>query len=116
MRDELEQLKGIVKTIFNVTCCNVLLVTKGSKGVLLGGFVFSSSTSRYSKSNLIFADRQGTGISLAEVMYFSECQCQIIDIISDINSEPRFEKLWVIAAKWHMDHPCKVWFGYPSQV
>ena len=112
MPDELQKLKGIVKRTLNVADCNVLMVTKLSKGVLLDGFVLSSATSRYSKSNHIFANRQGTGISLAEVMYFSECHCQVL--VSD--SEPIFKKVWVIAVKWHMDHPCKVWYGYPSQV
>ena len=59
--NELQQLKGIVRTALSVPDsedCNVLMVTKRSKGVLLGGFVLSSATSRYSKSNLIFANQQ----------------------------------------------------------
>ena len=100
--DELQQLKGIVRTALTVPDsedCNVLMVMKQ------GGFVLTSATSCYSKSNLIFANRQSVAICLAQVMY-----CQID------SAEPRVKIIWVIAVKWHMDHPCKVWYGYPSQV
>lgn len=106
---ELQQLKGLVRTVFhlpNSPCCNVIMVTRRSKGVLIDRYVLSSATPRYSKSNLIFANRQSSGTSsLAQIMYFSECQCEISNSAqsrSENSGSLQSSGTWITRAKCGM--------------
>ena len=115
--DELKRVEGIANTSLGLpssAVCTILMLTKRTKQVSLGSFILSSTSSQYRKSDLIFALRESTGVSLAQVLYFSEVNYQSSDSLSA--SEPIFKMMWVVAVKWFMDHPCKAWYGYPTQV
>ena len=51
--DELLQLKQLVENELNELGCNILMLTRRAKGLVLSDFILSSATSRYSKSDLI---------------------------------------------------------------
>ena len=60
---------------------------------------------------MVFALKPGTAtVSLAEIHYFAECTFQP-NVFS-----PECQKVWIVALKWHMEHPCRVWYGHPAQV
>ena len=83
-------------------------IYRKSKTIRCGKFVLSGQNSRHSQSSVIFAQKPETSnIYLAEVYYFAECT--IVD-----NSET--DSVWIVALKWYMEHPCRVWYGHPTQV
>ena len=72
-------------------------------------FILSGLNSRHSRSNVVFAQKPGSSdISLAEIRYFAECTFQ--------HNSTDCGKVWIVALKWYMEHPCRVWYGHPAQV
>ena len=108
---EIVALKDIISVHRSVSKddIHVIMVAKRSQAVLHNGFLLSGKKS--SNSNLVFAKAitSTPTLALAEILYFSECQYQI-------NKQDSVDRLWVVTVMWYMEHHCKVWFGYPSQV
>ena len=113
-----EEIQVLTHVIRDINCLDdsakvhVCMVTKRAKAVICNGFLISCTTSRYSKSNLIFAKPPTSNFALGEVVYYSECHFEFA--CNDSPSEK--SSLWFIAVMWHMDHPCRVWYGYPTEV
>ena len=58
---------------------------------------------------MIFAQKPGmTKISLAEIHYFAECTFQ-----PNVSST-ECRRVWIVALKWYMEHPSRVWYGHPQ--
>lgn len=117
---ELDQLKNVIRLVHNLgndSQVEVLMVTKRSKAILCNNFMLPSS-SRHCRSNLAFItagslDSSGNDVTLVEVHYYSEC---LFRLNATPESETQNHSLWVMAAERFMQHPCRVWFGSPSQV
>ena len=86
-------------------------IYRRSKAIKCGKFTLSGQNSRHSQSNVVFALKPGTTkVSPAEIHYFAECTFQ-----PNISSS-ECQKVWIVALKWYMEHPCRVWYGHPAQV
>ena len=74
-----EEIQVLTHVIRDINCLDdsakvhVCMVTKRAKAVICNGFLISCTTSRYSKSNLIFAKPPTSNFALGEVVYYSEC-------------------------------------------
>ncbi len=104
--NEIQQLEKICQVELNSRDCRVLMVTKRTKRLLLNNCYLSCDP----RKSIIFALRENTGSTLAQMHYFSECKCEV-SLPETIN---KTMKVWVIAVTWYM--ACKVWYGSPSQV
>ena len=82
------------------------------KALLVQKFVIGAEGSRHTKSSLVLAKNTVTNsTTLAKITFFIQCT---VHVESGITSER--SKIWMAAVEWYMDHPCKVWFGNPTQV
>ena len=113
-KEELLLLEKMVKLIHASSeyKIQILMVTKRANAVVRNGFIFPGASSRHCKSKLCLVKSFSGDIVLAEIVYYSECHYETIRG----NCEPTKHSTWLIAAELHMDHPCKAWYGYPSQV
>lgn len=85
---------------------NILMLYRKAKAIrICNQFVVGSKSSRYYKCSLVLARKPGGNVGLAEINFFAECKL--------ISSK---KYMWVAAVNWLMEHPCKDWFGYPTQV
>lgn len=104
-QNELPYLQQILANYREIsTDHSVLMLYHKAKAIRINNrFVVGSKYSRYYKCSLVLA-KKGENISLAEIKFFAECK---------LNSR---KCMWVAAVNWLMEHPCKEWFGYPTQV
>lgn len=86
----------------------ILLLHRQCKAVKLSNVVVGASQSRYAKSSIVLANRSLGETGLAEILYFAEV------VMSTSCSAKTYH--WVAAVKWFERHPCKVWFGNPTQI
>ena len=97
------------KTMY-VGTYHVLVLCTPMKALLVQKFVIGAEGSRHTKYSLVLANNTVTNSNtLANITFFIQCT-----VGSGITSE--LSKIWMAAVEWYMDHPCKVWFGNPTQV
>ena len=106
---DIQQLEKLCKEELNIPDCHVLIVTRWTKRLLLNNCYLSCDH----RKGLIFAMREESGATLAQAIHFSECKCEVSGASESVGPT---QKVWVIAVKWYMEHPYKVWYGSPSQV
>ena len=111
---EIDSLKDTLNGKINFNSNSILLLHKRVKTILVGGFMISAKGSQNSRSSFVQAKwrTSTTGAythRLAEIQYFVSCI-----VVSADKKEKQI--VWVAIVKWLMEHQCKVWFGYPTQV
>ena len=81
----------------------------------VGGFLLGSTDSRHKSASLILAQplQHVTRPKLAKVLYFAQCSCTYKDSssVKEITSTHWFAKVI-----FFLEHQCRVWFGYPTEV
>lgn len=90
----------------------VLILCRQSKALFAKGCIIGARKSRHSQSSLVLANKMNAeGGCLAEIIYFLECV-----VVPKTGNNTLHNTHWVAAVHWFMDHPCKVWYGDPTQV
>ena len=116
--EELCIIKKMIENMHNLSDSHKLrvdMVTKRAKAVMRNGFVLPGASPNHCNSCLCFVKSLTSDtVALATILYYSEC---LYDISHKKNELPpkKFSK-WIMAVEWHMEHPCKVWYGYPAHV
>ena len=111
---EIDSLKDILNGKIDFNSNSILLLHKRVKTILVGGFMISAKGSQNSRSPFVLAKwrTSTTGAythRLTEIQYFVSCI-----VVSADKKEKQI--VWVAIVKCLMEHQCKVWFGYPTQV
>lgn len=87
----------------------VLVLHNRTKAVIVGDSIFGAEGSRHSNSCFVLALHASSGdYRLAKINFFAECI-----VVADNGDRVA---VWVAAVSWFDSHPCKVWFGFPTQV
>ena len=74
-----------------------------------GEHVLGTEKSRHSRSSFVLAKEPSSGdTKLAFIQFFSRCTAK--------KASNEQESRWVVAVSWYELHPCKVWFGKPTEV
>ena len=107
---EQESLHSLYDSLLQAGTYRILVLCKRTKALVMQNFVLGAQGSRHTQSSLVLArNPSNNSICLAEIVFFLHCTT----ISNDTNG--RTTK-WIDAVKWFMDHPCRVWFGNPTQV
>ena len=88
----------------------VLLLHQQTQTVKIEGHgehVLVTAKSRHSRSSLVHPDNDQT--ALASILFFAKC-------FAVNSSDSKQVSLWVAAVSWYDHHPCKLWFGKPTEV
>ena len=79
----------------------------------VGGFVLGSQNSRHHSSSIVFASpMQPTDRpKLVQIEYFANI-CYVLRK----QGEETMCTVWMAYGNFFLEHPCRVWFGYPTEV
>ena len=109
--EELDSLCAVFDTLYIKDSYKILILCRRSKALCVNGCVIGTRKSRHSRSSLVLAKKMNAESDcLAEIIFFLEC------VIVPTDENTLHATHWVAAVHWFMDHPCKVWFGNPTQV
>lgn len=102
----------LVQHVFNVMdgelTSSVLLLYKHAEGLKIGTYVIGSGGPRYYHSSIVLALKRGI-LSLAKVEFYAQCSA-----VYNESNTTRTE--WLAAVSWFTEHPCRIWYGSPTQV
>lgn len=112
MSFELHQLREVISKLYASEFTVLPLIRKGS-AISIDGHILGSKKSRYTTSSIVMA-RQLETLSasdstthLSEIQYFFWCDVLVNETV---------DTLCFVAVAFFNSHPCKVWYGYPTQV
>ena len=111
--DDILKISQVIEVVYGTSRDNFKVhdISRKSKAIKCGNFVISGCNSRHLQSCIVFAKKlTSSEITLAELYYFTECTFTVVGPTNDCHC------LCVAALKWYMDHPCRVWYGHPTQV
>ena len=87
-----------------------LFLYKHAKAIKVGDYVIGACGSRYQRSSLVLVGAlEGDSVSLARIEFFAECSVMLKESNATHTS-------WLAAVSRFMEHPCRVWYGFPTQV
>ena len=113
--EELDSLYNIFDTLYTKDSYKILILCRQSRALLVKDCVIGARKSRHSQSSFVLAKKMNSDSGcLAEIIYFLECV--VVPEVPCSNSRPHTCTHWIVAVRWFMDHPCRVWYGDPTQV
>ena len=111
--DERKMVTDLLHTVLQKSpeSINVLVLCQQAKALKVKDFVFGGVKSRYAKSSIVKVEtfEVGSITHLAQIQYFMEINYFVV-------GQQSCSKLCVAAVEYFVEHPCKVWFGYPMEV
>ena len=107
------------RSISNVICCvypnigesvEVLTLFQKCSALRVGEFLLGATSGRHKSAAIVFvksADRP----KLVHIHYF--LKCSYVHMVDGRNTT---STLWLANISHLLEHPCKVWYGYPTEV
>jgi hypothetical protein len=109
---EMNLVQHFFDTKYTPGSYSLLMLHKRAKALLVKKYAIGAQGSRYCHSSLVFAQPLNKKeVAIAEVQLFAECSVKLE--CQDSNST---QSTWLAAVFWYMEHPFRVWYGYPTQV
>ena len=111
---EIADVQVVLNRLYDVGVYTPLVLYKHATALQVGERVIGSHGLRYSELSIVFAKRlESDRISLAEVKYYGA-----ISVVKSESESVEFETLtvWLAFVSWFEEHPCRVWYGTPTQV
>lgn len=116
------EFKSRLERAFCLLCQNecfnriqILSLHERCKAVQVGEHVLGSQSSRHKTASIVFVRTfESTESHLAEVQYYFRFHVQVASYTPGISDETR--SYWFAAVTLFQPHPCKVWFGSPTEV
>ncbi len=101
---EIENITDLLDTTYS--SFEVLRLHKSVHGIALGSIKLASKSSRFGNCSKIIVRNK-----VVEILRFVKCHILIKD---EGHNETR--ELWLVKCSPYMEHPCKTYFGRPTQV
>lgn len=93
---------------------SVLTLFQKSYSLHVGGFLLGSVKGRHKSASLVLAyplNHDSVRWKLARIYYFGKCSYTY----TDSNTE-RTSTSWIACVNFFLEHDCKAWFGYPTEI
>lgn len=106
---EIKKIECIMHGIYDSADIQVLRLYRACPAVAFDDTIkLASSKSKYSNCSKIFIYNK-----LFEIIHFVQCY---ISVSHHATNQQKTEKCWLVKCSPYMAHPCKPWFGFPTQV
>ena len=110
--EEREDLQNTILKFANLDVNQVTVLTSFQKcrSLQVGGFLLGSVEGRHKSAAFVLASPlQHTGRpKLAKIYYFAKC--------SYVYTTEHTSTCWLAVVKFFLEHDCRVWYGYPTEV
>lgn len=110
------QKQGLLTTateLLGYRQCQILTLFQKCKALSIGGFIVGSKQSQYTTSSHVIVKhpKHPHTLRLTRIEFFSKVN--IDKTMIEPGVKPCF---WIAVVSLYDEHPCKVWFGHPTEV
>ena len=108
-----EALAVVATELLGYPHSKILTLFQKCKAIYIGDFIVGSKVSQYTTSSHVIVKhpKHPHGLHLARIEFFAKVNIDTTSLPRGV--DPTF---WIAVVSLYDEHPCKMWFGHPTEV
>lgn len=107
--EELSKINSLMVSMYRNSHVSVIRLYRYTKAIVINDSIqLAAESSRYSHCSKVFIAN-----CLVEINYFVQCT---VLVTNPLNNQCSRHSHWLAHCSSYMEHQCKAWYGYPTQV